>query len=522
MRKKPSFPALLVNFILVLTIATIWIAFGPTQLGGQASYVMINGNSMEPGFHLGDLAIVKAASDYSIGDVVTYNDPLMKANIIHRIIGMDGDRFVLKGDNNGWVDAYHPTQTDIVGKLWIHAPKLASALQWLRTPVNMALSTGLLGGILMASIYLEPGKTGKNKKKSSGGSMGGILEPALYVLGSLFLGFLVLSIYAFNQPLIRNADDIKFQQAGLFSYTASAVPGIYDKSVVSSGDPIFPKLTCAMTVGFNYHATGDGLQNISGMQSLTATIQDEGSGWQRNLALTPETPFSGDSFFSKASVDLCQIQALIDTVEKQTGFEAGSYTLTITPHVSMLASAAGQELQDNFDAKLAFQFDKVHFYMLKSSVDGVDPLTSSKASVVKSAANQLNTLPILGQKIAVFDLRAVALAGLTLALAGSLLTGWAVYSVSQQDPEAYNRLRYGALVIDVNRQALERLSNVIEVANLEDLAKLAERQNTMILHVAFGSQHTYFVQSEGSSYRITTLAEAQDSGPAQISPPRGW
>ena len=42
---------------------------------------------------------------------------------------------------------------------------MGNDLLWLHAPANMALTTGLLGGILMASIYLQPGQTGKNKKK---------------------------------------------------------------------------------------------------------------------------------------------------------------------------------------------------------------------------------------------------------------------------------------------------------------------------------------------------------------------
>ena len=521
MQKLPHLPTIVTNFIMVVSLAAIWMGFAPVKLGGQASYVMINGNSMEPGFHLGDLAIVKTASDYSVGDVVTYHDALMNANIIHRIIGMDGEHYLLKGDNNSWIDEYSPTKDEIIGKLWIYAPEIGNKLLWLRTPANMALTTGLLGGVLMASIYIEPGKTSKNKKKKSGGGgMGGVLEPAMYTLGVLVLAFLGLSIYAFSQPLVVPADGIKYQQTGAFSYSASTVPGIYDTNLVSSGDPIFPKLNCAITVGFLYKVTGS-LDTVVGTQSLTASLQDDASGWQRNIPLTHPTPFSDGSFSTTADLDLCHVQTLIDDVEKQTGFHANSYTLTIGAHVNMVGTSAGQILQDSLDAKLGFQFDKLHFSMVKSSVAGVDPLSSSKDSQVKSTATRSNTIPILGHPFAVLDLRAIGLVGLALALTGSLLAAWLVFRVSKQDPEAYNRLRYGALVIDVQAQALERLFNLIDVASLEDLAKLAEHQNSMILHVARANVHTYFVQSDGSSYRFIEKVEPLNTGAEPKPEPKG-
>ncbi|HTX91153.1 MAG TPA: S24/S26 family peptidase, partial [Anaerolineales bacterium] len=51
---------------------TIWILFAPVQLDGQTTYVIVNGSSMEPNYHFGDLAVLRQAVDYQVGDVVAY------------------------------------------------------------------------------------------------------------------------------------------------------------------------------------------------------------------------------------------------------------------------------------------------------------------------------------------------------------------------------------------------------------------------------------------------------------------
>ena len=76
----------------------------------RVSYVIVNGISMEPAYHLGDLTIMRKAAAYQVGDVVTYHDAEMNAYVIHRIIGVDQDQYVLQGDNNSWIDAYRPTK----------------------------------------------------------------------------------------------------------------------------------------------------------------------------------------------------------------------------------------------------------------------------------------------------------------------------------------------------------------------------------------------------------------------------
>ena len=102
---------------LVLT-AAIWIAFAPVQVGGQAAYVIVNGNSMEPNFHLGDLIIIRPQPYYGIGDQVVYQNLDLGGGLFHRIIDLELDRYILKGDNNAWIDSYQPTQGEIIGKSW--------------------------------------------------------------------------------------------------------------------------------------------------------------------------------------------------------------------------------------------------------------------------------------------------------------------------------------------------------------------------------------------------------------------
>ena len=498
MRKLPRFPVMILNFIMVAGLAAIWMAFAPLKIGGDASYVMINGNSMEPGFHKGDLAIVKTASSYEVGDIVTYHDAQLGAFVIHRIIGTQQDHYILKGDHNSWVDVYHPTLKEIVGKLWIHLPQFGGTLLWLRLPANMALIAAVLGGILMTNMKVQSKTTGKNKKKPVANS-GGWLEMALYALGFIALLFLGLSILAFIRPVTRLADSIKYKQTGVFFYSAAGTPGVYDTDTLRSGEPIFPKLTCSVNVGFVYNLASAQLQDVSGSQQLNAYVTDEQSGWQRTIPLNPETTFSGNSYSTMATINLCQVQDLVAAVEQQTGFRPGTYTLTISPHVAITANAAGQTVSDTFESKLIFNFDKVHFYL--SANKDTDPLRLSVDGLVASTATQANTISALGFEFMVLDLRILGLAGLALAFSGLLILGWYYLDVSRRSQDALIHIKYGALLVEVFDRGFETISSVIDVTSIEDLAKLAERQNAMILHMTRDFAQYYLVQSEGATYR---------------------
>ncbi len=295
MQQSKRWSSVFFNLILLMGFVVVWSAFAPAKLGGQAAYVMVNGISMEPGYHTGDLVIVRKAQVYQVGDVVTYRDAEMGAFVIHRIISIEQGQFVIKGDNNSWLDAYHPTQEEIVGKQWIHAPKVGRTMQWLRKPINLSLTVVLLGGVFMSSMIIKRPQNKKGKNLPSV-NFGGVLEGGLYLFGFFALFFLGLSIFAFIRPLTRPAEKIQYQQESHFTYSATGTPGIYDTEMVRSGEPVFPRLTCFMNIGFTYNVLGDQLQGVSGSHQLIARVMDEQSGWQRTIPLNQQAAFRGNSF----------------------------------------------------------------------------------------------------------------------------------------------------------------------------------------------------------------------------------
>jgi signal peptidase I len=499
MRQSQRWSSFFSNIILLAGLIVIWIAFAPAKIGGQVSYVMLNGISMEPNYHTGDLVIVRKEETYQVGDVISYHDPKMGQYIIHRIINIEQGQYIIKGDNNSWVDDYQPTNDEIAGKQWIYVPKLGKTMQWVRVPLNMSLITGVLGGVLMAGKKIQPNQHGKRKSNPSGSSTGWF-EMALYILGFLILVFIGLSIYSFSRPTTRTADDIKYEQTGIYYYSATSPVGIFDTEIIHSGDPIFTKLTCSIIIGFSYNITGP-LQEVSGTQQLTARIVDGQSGWQRTIPLTPATAFSGTSYSTTAPIDLCQFQSLVNTMGEKTGFRPNT-SLTIISQMAVTAKAGDQNLYDSFDSNLVFQFDNVHFYLVNNGE--TDPLQSSKSGMIANPNTQANTFKFLGFEFKVLSLRILGIGGLILSLLSLSIFGWYFYNVTQRNPETLVRMKYGALIMDVYDRGLENVSSVIEVTSMDDLAKLAERQNAMILHMTRDFLHYYFVQTNGATYRYVS------------------
>src|SRR5436305_3517801 len=88
--------------IALVAVGALWYELAPAKLGGSHEYAVVDGISMNPKLHAGDLVLLGASSRYAVGDVVGYRNRQLGRLVLHRIVGKAGDRYVFKGDNNSF------------------------------------------------------------------------------------------------------------------------------------------------------------------------------------------------------------------------------------------------------------------------------------------------------------------------------------------------------------------------------------------------------------------------------------
>ncbi len=535
--------ALFAAMLLALT-TTAWVLFAPQQVGGNAAYVIILGNSMEPAFHRGDLVIVRRASSYQVGDVVAYTDPQLQRYLFHRIIARQGERFLLQGDHNDWVDSYRPRAEEIIGKEWIHLPGFGRAVQQLRQPLTLGILTGLVAGALAALFLLARPRA--RKRVASGAFANGIpmenlitsvqelrawlkkrlsspqppkirlrseppradrrgqgilLEALFFVFGLLAFLSLALGVFAFTRPLTRLApDDIAYQHSGVFAYTATAPPGVYDAPEVTPGQPIFHKLTCLLTLNFDYALLAQGIQHVQGTYRLAARVREERSGWERRILLQPATPFDGRTYSAKNMVNLCSTVALVERFQEQTEYRSTYYTFVLEPQVTIRGELAGRALEDSFAPRLTFRFDSTLFYLYREDEE-TNPLLVSQKGVLSGQKAEPNTMALLGNKFPVVSLRWVSAIGLLVALSALGALAFFIAALTRRGPNELAQVKYGAIMVEIESNAEPPAAPLTEVASIDDLARLAERHGTTILHQPRSPLHYYYVHGTGMVYR---------------------
>jgi signal peptidase I len=510
--------------LLLALLGAAWVVFAPTRFGGQAAYVIVSGISMEPSFHRGDLAILRVADDYVIGDVVTYRHPMI-GPVIHRIIKRDGDRFVFKGDNNSWIDDYHPTQAELIGKLWIHLPAAGTLVEQLRIPRNMAALVVVMGVMVMMSSTRSEGRRPRrqsfqrsallNVRLVVGGRANALADSPraasstlassgdlLFVLATIAFAALLLAAFAFTRPLTRSTlEDISYTQTGTWSYSAAAPAGLYDGDAARTGDPVFRHISNSVAIHFDYQLGTDHPIDPSGTYRLMAELSDV-SGWKRVIELKPTTSWSGRSFAVDGTLDLVHVQALIDNFEQQIGTQHPQYMLAVVPEVRLQGRLVGETLSDDFAPRLEFQLDGRELRFQKESA-----LQPVKPGLLKRAREQANTIVLLGLALEVARARQIALVVLALALSGGALLALRGRGATGDDQAAQIRRKYSPLLIDV-RESSALAGTVVEVATIDDLARLAERTGRMILHATEQGVSRYVVQDDGVAYCYCSLAFA--------------
>ena len=127
------------------------------------SYVIVQGHSMEPTYHDGDLVLAERGGTYKRGEVVAFrvggkfNDP---AVVIHRIVGGNGSEgFVTRGDNRDRTDPWSPKTGNVVGRAVFSVPYAGRVANEIRQPWALAM--------LGAGVVIADGSRRRRRRRAA-------------------------------------------------------------------------------------------------------------------------------------------------------------------------------------------------------------------------------------------------------------------------------------------------------------------------------------------------------------------
>lgn len=490
-----------------------WFFLAPTQLGGSDAYVQIYGTSMQPHFQAGDLVIVRSTSStFRVGDIVAYRNPTLGNNVVlHRIIDIAGGRYIFKGDNNDFIDSYHPTRNELVGHMWVHAPVVGKYLVWMHGP-HLFLVAGI---IALIALLLGAG-FGRRRVGRRGGADHPRRLPAALSAGSgrslgalpataaaAFVAFAALAALSYTRPLTTHAvAQGVYTQTGHFSYDAPSPEGarVYGSTTVTTGQPLFLRIVHSANFHFAYTLSSTKTHAVSGTVALDAQVAGP-NGWKRTLHLAAPTSFSGDRTTITGGLSFRSLAKLLQRVDALSNLNGGTYTLTLLPKVHIHGIVGGNPVNDHFAPQLPLTLDPNELQLQQGGATG-----AGAASALTQAASGSGTVKVashvslLKLKVSVALARRVSLIG--GALAAILLLAGIILGLRSRTAEEHEQIdsRYGDLIVAVEGLPTTPAPNVVRTSSIEGLARIADQAGRMVMHVEHAGLHTYFVEEAGVRY----------------------
>ena len=488
--------AAVVTGLLTLAIAATVALF---TLGGL-TLVSTSGISMQPGFYTGDLAILRPAAEYAVGDVVSYRSDELKTVVMHRIVAIDNGHYTFQGDNNSWLDPEQPTRDMLIGKLALRVPQGGVWLERATSPTAVAAVAFLLlvSGGTTAVLTRRQQRKKRNMEKPVSlpaplRQLPQTLRTAAAVVATFAVASAAVGLVSWTRPLMSESAEPAMTESSstmTFSYRAT-VPNspAYDGTTVTEPRPVFRRLADEVDVEFAYESDS---AVRKGTVRVTAELSTA-NGWHSSVPLGSPATFTGSTYTGRARLVLSDFQDRADAAAKAIGEDpAGDLSIILVPGISTGEEAA-------FRPELPFTLNATSLRLAAAEPE----LTVSHSGPGQSTAagRQPAKLTLLGQSVLVGQARTAAAGGLALAVVAALVLAVLVRRARHVPEVNAIQVRYAQTLLPVDPMVLPPGRPVVEVPQIDALVRLAERYGLFVMHWERGGTHTYVVLDDGTTYR---------------------
>ena len=478
---------------------------------------------MEPRFHGGDLALVRPAGRYEVGEIVAYHSSLLQFVVLHRIVAIHNGHYTFKGDNNNFLDPVHPTRAQLIGRLWVQIRGGGRVLAALHDPVVDAIVCGLLGVFLLLGLGERRWRGKRQRKGATAPSRVGptimkrqretdaenpVNFGALLATSAIaVVVFLVVAIVAFTRPAHKPTSvSTPYTQGVSFDYSARVRPSpVYPTGSIRTSDPIFLSIVHQLDLHITYRFKGAASGTIGGDEEVLLRLMGP-SGWSRSFVLAPRTRFVRSDTSTDVTLDLGQIQSTMARIARLIGNPVfGGFTFAVQAVVHVTGTFAGQPVNATFKPALTFQVAGGELQPMRSSGPASGSASSqatfgpTQGGAVSIPAITPNTLAVLGVSPQIELLRWIAVIGLLLSIAAGVY----FYLRKRSEPfvETFRiQSQYGHMIVPI--VGGDDLGwPPVDVPNIKALVRLAESGQRLILHNRSDNVDTYMVNEEGTVYR---------------------
>lgn len=130
-------------FIIVLLLVSSLFLVPLLPITNNIQIKIVESGSMEPTILTGSLVIIKPATSYAVGDIITFTSVSADVPTTHRIVAIreaSGQKFFMtKGDANEEADTNETALRSVIGKVALVVPYVGFVLDFARQPIGFGL-----------------------------------------------------------------------------------------------------------------------------------------------------------------------------------------------------------------------------------------------------------------------------------------------------------------------------------------------------------------------------------------------
>jgi hypothetical protein len=276
---------------------------------------------------------------------------------------------------------------------------------------------------------------------------------------------------------------------------------------VNTGKAAFVQLVRSLDVTFAYRLSATRATDVSGRVSLAAILSD-GAGWERRIALASPHTFSGAVASVHGRLDLAGLSDLVTKMQRMTGSGTSTFSLRVVPRVELTGRVGSEPVDTTFAPQFSLLLDQVSLRP-DSPDDGSSPLVVREAETGTTLVPRniaLGRLSLSGE-----GARRLAVLGLIVSIAALVATLATSDRRRARNEHARIASRLGDRVITIPAAPAIEAGCVTDLADVESLARVAERYDRVVLHWRDGTAHVYLVEEGSTAFRYRSWVRPDEA-----------
>jgi hypothetical protein len=301
-------------------------------------------------------------------------------------------------------------------------------------------------------------------------------------------------------------------QSGHFAYSGTAVRGTtYPTGGVQTGDTVYTQLARSVTVTFRDGVTGPALTGLRGTLRLVVTIATP-DGWTGTLTSGATTAIDGGALQARVLLDPAYAADIANRHAAEVGASGGTATLTVLPQVTLTGAVQGHSFTAVAPAGISFTLSANILKPISVQPAAFAPTVSTP---VKTTAVVPRRIQLLSVSVPIGPVRILDGVVLALALVVLAVAAW------------IGRKRPGNAADDILLRSAARIlpvtgftpgASVVDVSDAESLRRVAEKLDTLVLHLDGEDGHTFAVQDMDTTYRFVLPTSTKPRPPSPPGP----